>query len=50
MDNKEVIAENNNEIDLIIFTNIDNGIKNSNYFKKITKKLEMTLSKILIMI
>lgn len=40
MDNEEVIAKNDNEIDLIIFTNIDNGIKNSNYFKKITKKLD----------
>ena len=40
MDNKEVITENNNEIDLTTFTNIENGIKNSNYYKKITKKLD----------
>jgi len=40
MDNKEAVIENNNEIDLTIYTNIDNGLKNSNYFKKETKKLD----------
>ena len=40
MDDKEFVIENNNEIDLTIFTNINNGIINKNYFKKITKKLD----------
>ena len=40
MDDKEFVIERNNEIDLTIFTNINNGIINKNYSKKIIKKLE----------
>ena len=40
MDNNDIIIENNNEIDLTIYTNIDNGIKDSKYIKKETKKLD----------
>ena len=38
MDDKEFVIERNNEIDLTIFTNINNGIINKNYSKKIIKK------------
>ena len=40
MNDKEFVIENNNEIDLTIFTNINNGIINKNYCKNIIKKLD----------
>ena len=40
IDDNEVIIENNNDIDLTIYTNIDNGIKHKNFIRKVTKRLD----------